>query len=66
MLRLKNLFSQLGRTQKVQFISDNIQYASAEAVAKYVKDYLFDVLEDVGDDNYIANYLRDKGYKVEK
>ena len=66
MLRLEDLFSQLGRTQKVQFISDNIQYASAEAVAKYVKGYLFDVLEDVGDDNYIANYLRDKGYKVEK
>lgn len=66
MLRLEDLFSQLGRTQKVQFISDNIQYASAEAVAKYVKGYLFDVLEDVGNDNYIANYLRDKGYKVEK
>ncbi len=66
MKRLEYLFRTLSRTQKVQFISDNIQYASAGAVADYVKDYLFDVLEDVGDDNYIANYLRDKGYNVGK
>lgn len=32
---------------------------------KYVKGYLFDVLKDVGDDEYIATYLRNKGYKVE-
>ena len=32
----------------------------------YVKGYLFDVLMDVGDDEYIATYLRNKGYNVEK
>ena len=32
---------------------------------KYVKGYLFNVLKDVGDDEYIATYLRNKGYKVE-
>ena len=32
----------------------------------YVKGYLFDVLNDVGDDEYIAAYLREKGYEVKK
>ena len=42
-----------------------VDLASPEAIAKYVKGYLFDVLKDVGDDEYIATYLRNKGYKVE-
>jgi len=41
-------------------------YANAVAVASYVKGYLFDVLNDVGDDEYIAAYLREKGYEVKK
>ncbi|RHK13195.1 hypothetical protein DW079_00280 [Segatella copri] len=56
----------LGRTKKVEFISKNIELASSSAVADYVKGYLFDVLKDVGDDEYVATYLRGKGYKVEK
>lgn len=64
--RIKRLFSQLSRTQKVEFISENIQYASATAIAEYEKDYLFDVLQEMDDDNYIANYLRGKGYTVTK
>lgn len=63
---IRDLFQSLGRTKKVEFISENIQYASDKAVAEHVKGYLFDVLNDVEDDNYIADYLRDKGYKVEK
>lgn len=63
---IRDLFQSLGRTKKVEFISENIQYASDKAVAEHVKDYLFDVLNDVENDNYIADYLRDKGYKVEK
>ena len=66
MKQLEKEFSYLGRTAKVDFISKNIQYASAHAVAGYVESYLFDVLSDVGDDNYIAQYLKNKGYKVEK
>lgn len=63
---INDLFYSLGRTKKVQFISENIDYASAHAVANYVKSYLFDVLNDVDDDDYIANYLREKGYEVKK
>lgn len=64
--KIRQFFKTLGITKKVEFISENIQYASSTAIAEHVKDYLFDVLEDVEDDEYIANYLRDKGYKVEK
>ena len=63
---IKQVFSWLGRTKKSEFISQNIDYASAGAVAKYVKAYLFDVLQDVDDDEYLAMYLRKKGYKVTK
>lgn len=59
-------FNDLGRTKKVEFISKNIELASSRAVADYVNGYLFDVLMDVGDDEYIATYLRNKGYNVEK
>lgn len=58
-------FEQLGRTKKCEFISQHIELASSKAIAKYVKEYLFDVLKDVDDDEYIATYLRNKGYKVE-
>lgn len=58
-------FNQLGRTGKCEFISQHIELASSKAIAKYVKEYLFDVLKDIGDDEYIATYLRNKGYKVE-
>ena len=63
---VEKAFENLGRTKKCEFISKNIEYASAEAVAKYVKSYLFDVLKDVGDDEYIADYLKERGYDVVK
>lgn len=63
---IKQVFRGLGRTKKVEFISENIDYASAHAVAKYVKGYLFDVLNDVGDDDYVAQYLKEKGYEVRR
>lgn len=63
--RLAYEFNQLGRTEKCEFISQHIELASSKAIAMYVKGYLFDVLKDVGDDEYIATYLRNKGYKVE-
>lgn len=63
---IKQVFRGLGRTKKAEFISENIDYASAHAVAEYVKGYLFDVLNDVGDDDYIADYLKGKGYEVIK
>lgn len=63
---MEKVFRTLSRTQKVEFISNNINYASAHAVAEYVKSYLFDVLKDIGDDEYVADYLRSKGYQVIK
>ena len=67
MSKVDEAFNGLGRTEKVKFISKNVAtYASAEAVAEYVQAYLFDVLNDVDDDEYIATYLREKGYEVTK
>lgn len=66
MNKIEEAFRGLGRTEKVRFISQNIEYANAVAVANYVKGYLFDVLEDVGDDDYVARYLSNKGYEVAK
>lgn len=66
MEKVEMAFNSLGRTKKVEFISKNIELASSSAVAEYVKGYLFDVLKDVGDDEYIATYLRSKGYRVTK
>lgn len=66
MSKIEDLFCTLGRTKKVEFISKNIDLASAESVAKHVKGYLFDVLKDVNDDEYVATYLRGKGYEVTK
>ena len=59
-------FEHLGRTEKSNFISENIEYASPQAVGKYVKSYLFDVLKSVNDDGYIIDYITERGYKVEK
>ena len=64
--KLNELFLSLGRTKKVEFIDQNIQYASASAVAEFVETYIYDVLEDVGDKEMIADFLRDNGYNVEK
>lgn len=66
MSKIEEVFRGLGRTEKAKFISQNINYANADAVAEYVSSFLFDVLNDVGDDEYIATYLREKGYEVTK
>lgn len=66
MSRIELEFRSLGLTKKVEFIDDNIRYASASAVAEYVETNIYDVLEDVGDKEMIADFLRDHGYKVEK
>ncbi len=67
--KLKELFSSLGRTKKVEFISDNIDYASDRAIVRHVGNYIQDILEDLWDEGNIEGvvlFLRDKGYKVEK
>lgn len=66
MSKIEETFRSLGRTEKAKFISQNIDYANADAVAGYVKAYLFDVLKDVKNDDYVAMYLRENGYKVTK
>lgn len=66
MSKIKEAFRGLGRTEKAKFISQNIDYANADAVAKYTSAYLFDVFNDVNDDEYVATYLREKGYNVTK
>ena len=66
MSKIEEAFRGLGRTEKAKFISQYIDYANADAVAKYASAYLFDVHNDVNDDEYVATYLREKGYKVTK
>ena len=61
MSKIEEVFRGLGRTEKAKFISQNIDYANADVSA-----YLFDVLKDVGNDEYVATYLKEKGYKVTK
>ena len=41
---IEKAFRGLGRTKKVEFISEKIDYASAHAVAGYVSSYLFDAV----------------------
>lgn len=67
--KLKDLFLSLGRTKKVEFISDNIDYASDRAIVQHVGSYICDILEDMWEDGNIDGvvaFLRSKGYKVEK
>lgn len=65
-MEIEEVFKQLGRTEKCDFISRHIDMANAHAVAEYVKAYLFDILRDVKDDEYIATYLRERGYEIVK
>lgn len=67
--KLKELFMSLGRTKKVEFISDNIDYASDRAIVNHVGAYICDILEDMWEDGNIdgiIRFLKDKGYKVEE
>ena len=66
MSKIYNAFRELSRTEKVNFVSEHIELATAKSIAKYVRGYLFDVLKDVGDDDYVAMYLKEKGYEVIK
>lgn len=66
--KLKELFMSLCRTKKVEFISDNIDYASDRAIVKHVGAYICDILEDLwedGDIDGVIAFLKNKGYKVE-
>ena len=56
---IEKVFRGLGRTKKVEFVSENIEYATG---CGNMENYpLFDVLNDLGDDDYVASYLKDKG-----
>ena len=54
------------RTDRQEFINENIHLASSHVVAKYVEAYLFDILDNMEDPEYVAQWLRDKGYEVKK
>jgi len=67
--KLNDLFRSLGRTKKVEFISENIDYASDRAIVRHVGSYICDILEDLWDEGGIdgvVEFLRRKGFKVEK
>lgn len=67
--KLRDLFYSLGRTKKVEFISDNIDYASDRAIVQHVGAYICDILEDLWEDGNIdgvIRFLQSKGYKIEK
>lgn len=65
---MKDLFLSLSRTKKVEFISDNIDYASDRAIVRHIGSYICDILEDLWEEGNIEGvvaFLRSKGYKVE-
>lgn len=67
--KMKELFYSLGRTKKVEFISENIDYATDRAIVQHVGNYICDILEELWEDGSIDGvvaFLRDKGYKVEE
>lgn len=67
--KIKELFRQLSRTKKVEFISDNIDYASDRAIVRHIGSYICDILEDLWEDGNLEGvivFLKSKGYKVEK
>ncbi len=67
--KLRELFLSLGRTKKVEFISDNIDYASDRAIVQHVGSYICDILEDLwedGDIEGVVDFLKSKGYKIEE
>ena len=67
--KIEELFRQLSRTKKVEFISDNIDYASDRAIVRHVGSYICDILEDLWEDGNVEGvivFLKSKGYKVEK
>lgn len=67
--KLRDLFQSLGRTKKVEFISENIDYASDRAIVQHVGSYICDILEDLwedGDIEGVADFLKSKGYKIEE
>ena len=67
--KIRDLFLSLGRTKKVEFISDNIDYASDRAIVRHVGNYICDILEDLyeeGNIDGVVEFLKGKGYKVEK
>lgn len=67
--KMKELFYSLGRTKKVEFISENIDYATDRAIVQHIGNYICDILEDLWEDGSIDGvvaFLRDKGYKVEE
>ena len=67
--KLNDLFRSLGRTKKVEFISENIDYASDRAIVRHVGSYICDIPEDLWDEGGIdgvVEFLRRKGFKVEK
>lgn len=63
------MFLSLGRTKKVEFISDNIDYASDRSIVQHVGTYICDILEDLwedGDIEGVVDFLKSKGYKIEE
>ena len=67
--KMKELFYSLGRTKKVEFISENIDYVTDRAIVQHVGNYICDILEELWEDGSIDGvvvFLRDKGYKVEE
>lgn len=63
---LTQAFRSHSRTDRTEFISQNLHYASSEAIANHVEAYLFDILDEMEDPEYVAQWLRDRGYEVNK
>ena len=53
---MEQMFGWLGRTEKCEFISSNIEYASMHAIVERAIPFIFDFLDD-SDFDMIKDYI---------
>lgn len=56
------MFGWLGRTEKCEFISSKIEYASMHAIVERAKPYIFDLLDEC-DFDMIKDYVESREEK---
>jgi hypothetical protein len=57
--KMEQMFGWLGRTEKCEFISSKIEYASMHAIVERAKPYIFDLLDEC-DFNMIKDYVESR------
>ena len=56
---MEQMFGWLGRTEKCNFISNHIEYASMHAIVERAKPFIFDLLDEC-DFDMIKDYVESR------